>query len=555
MPAWPKLKFPLLADLAEQLRYAPKPAVVKDIQRTIETISLLDAGTQYPADWIAFRITGYRSDQSFEPLSGAALAPQLARLVELLSAQSRLTSDDLKPLGPGFDQPTLLKQWNISRKSLERYRAKGLVALRLLSSRGKSTLFFPRSTTASFESAHADTLRRAGAFTRIDPATRSKIRVRAEKLRRKAPITRTRLSAHLAKRTGRSRSAIERAMPAPKRSERRPRQSPKSRVTLLTKWESGAGAGELARQSRKTRPAIVHALNLARRDRLEGWDASTRLPHDFALSSPTSLFELAARHPRAAAILHPPAEFDLESLLDAMRLREVPDRQIERELVLAHHACMLLAGETRSLSADNLDLAETALRWASKLRAALIRPYRAVIIESLDSLAREQASSIRGIDLLRAEPALLTAALFRGIHAASLAIEGFTPEASSRREIGGSLAGPISLAVGRALSDWIKSNDREIRQLRARHATRAARALGTIPDWTDHASPWQLALAPARLRTRRIDISPEAAAILHLRFGWQSTRPHTIAEIAQSLNLTRIRAAAQLQQALRAAID
>ncbi|MGH7244642.1 MAG: hypothetical protein ACREJD_14615 [Phycisphaerales bacterium] len=545
MPAWPKLKLPLLADLAEQLRYAPKAAVVKDIQRTIETISLLQPATDYPADWIAFRITGYRSDQEFEPLAGSALMPQLAKLVELLSAQSKLTSDDLPTLGPGFDQPSLLKRWNISRKSLERYRTKGLVALRLLSPRGKSSLFFPAASTIAFESANSDALKRARAFTRIDEPSRSAIRARAEKLRSKAVITRTRLTSHLAKKTGRSRTAIERVLPPAKRTERRPRQTPKARLTLLAKWESGAGTGELARQSRKTRPAIVRALNLARQDRLERWDPSTRVPHDFPSDAPASLAAIATRHPRAEQAIHPPAEPGLESLLDSMRLPEVADRETERDFVLAHHACMRFASASRRLATDNLDLAETALRWAAKLRAALIRPHRRVIIESLDSHV--------GINLLRSEPTLLIAALAEAFRGASLAIELFTPETRSKREIGGSLAGPISLAVTRALTDWTKSAERDLRQLRIRHATRAARALGSVPDWTDYASSWQTALSPVRLRTQRDTVTPESAALLRLRFGWQSTRPHTVAEIAQTLRLTRIRAAAQLQFAIRAA--
>jgi hypothetical protein len=554
MPAWPKLKYPLLSELAEQLRYAPKAAVVKDIQRTIDTIALLEPGTEYPADWVAFRITGYRSDQSFESQTGAALTPQLARLVELLSAQSRLNAEDLRPLGPGFDQQTLLKRWSISRKSLERYRTKGLVAVRMLSARGRSTLFFPRASTASFETANADALRRAGAFTRIDEPTRAALRSRADKLRRKAPVARSRISAHLAKRTGRSRSAIERAMPPPKRAERRPRQTPKSRLMLLMKWESGVGAGELSKQARKTRPAIIHALNLARQDRLERWDPSTRFPHDFAFPAPQSLVEIASRHPLASAVVSAAVESDLESLLETMLKREIVDREFERETVLAHHACMQIAGANRPLSADNVDLAETALRWASKLRAAIIRPHRVVIVESLASVLNVDAGERGGIELLRAEPALLTSALFRGIHGAALAIEGFTPDASARRGIGGSLAGPISLAVGRALSEWTKSNDRELRPLRSRQPTRAARTLGETPDWTDHASSWQIALSPARLRTERSGLLPEAVSVLRLRYGWTNVRPHTIAEMSHALGVTRIRAAALLQSALRAAL-
>lgn len=561
MPAWPKLRIPLLHEVAEQLRYAPKSAVLKDIQRTIETIQLLDPLTDYPADWVAFRITGYRADQAFDAISGAALAPQLARLVERLSAQSRLAADDLDAFGPGLSQESLLERWNISRKTLERYRGKGLVALRVLSSRGRSALFFPRSTTEAFESANRPALERAGAFRRVSETERANLRDRAARLRRKTTVTRSRIAAHLSKRAGRSRSAVERAMPPLKRSERRPRLSSKARLALLAKWESGVGAGELARQARKSRAAIIHSINTERKNRLERWDASTRLPHDHTAVGADSFAALGARYRLASVVVQPRAEADAESLLEAMGTREIPDRERERELTLAHHACMRLAAAMRANSADELDLAETALRWASKLRAALVRPYRAIVVESLEAVIGERFGISAGIEPLRSEPALLVGALFRGIQGAALAIEGFTPDSSNRRGIGGNLAGPISLAVGRALSDWAKSHDRDIQQLRGKQSSRAAKAIGAIDDWTDHASPWQAMLSPVSLRAKHdgAQASPpqpasQSAELLRLRYGLGATRPHTIGEIAASLRTTRIRAAAQVQAALRAGI-
>lgn len=549
MPAWPKLTIPLLADLAEQLRFAPKAALVKDIQRTIETIGLVEPQTTYPAEWVAFRITGYRSEQASDPLLGSMLKADLSRLVERLSAQSRLSADDLRPLGPGFDQPSLLKRWNISRKSLERYRAKGLIAVRVLSARGRSSLFFPRATTQTFEAMNSEALERAAAFTRVDEPTRSAIRERAAKIRRRTPVKRSRLSSHLARKTGRSRAAIERALPAPRRSERRPRPSHKAKLALLARFESGIGPGELARQARKSRPAIVRALNLARQARIEAWDPATRVPLDFPSPAPASLRDIAERFPHAACLFLPPPETELDSFLTAMRVREAPDRKAEAELVLAHHACMQLAAANSRAHADSADLAETAFRWAAKLRSALIRPHRAVIVASLESVLADPA----GIDLLRSEPDLLADGLFAGIRAAADAIEGFTPVPSGRREIGGTLAGPIALHVARALSDWIRSHERELRLVRIRGSTRAARAPGSISDWTDHASPWQSALSPARLRTPHETKPPEAASLLHLRYGWQAARPHAISEIASSLRLTRISAAANLQSAIRIA--
>lgn len=549
MPAAPRLKTPLLLGLAEELRFAPRPAVIKDIQRAIETVGLIEPGAEYPADWIVFRVTGYRREQPgsvLESVPGSVLLADLARLIEVLSAQSKLARSDVASFGEGFDQAELTRRWNVSRKTLERYRKHGLLALRVLGERGRSSLFFPRATTEAFEQSHKEKLGSAAGFRRLSEQERTAIRERAARLRRRAAAPQSALARHLAKKTRRSPGTVARLLP--RAGKKRSRIRPRTRLQVLEKWESGIGVGVLASQAKKSRPALVRLINLARFDRLEQWDPSTRYPADAVLAGLLTPERIAAEFPRAATVVAPPPETDLQSLVDAMSLREAPDRETERQLVRAHHACMHIAAKT-GRSADALDVSETCLRWSAKLRSALVRPYRIVVIESLQSLV--------GLDVLRADPALLAEALLRGLAAAGAGLELFVPASAVRRAIGGTLAAPVSLAVGKALTEFARSHERELASLRDRLAApRALKSLGAInpPDWTEAISPWQHALLRPELRRPPENLDPSHAESIRLRFGLGPQRPQTIVELASRWSTTRIRAAERVQRAVAAAV-
>ena len=413
MPAWPKLKLRLLADLAEQLRFAPKPAVLKDIARAAATIDLVEPEQDYPADWIVFRITGYRDEKlTAGTVPGRQLKAHLSSLIERLSAQASLREPDLADFAEGFSQPELLARWNVTRKTLERYRTRGLFALRIIGARGISRLHFPAQSVRRFESANRQSLLRAAAFSRMPAEKVRSLGERAKRLTRRTGAARSRISAHLARKSGRSVSAVDRIV----RSVRKParRLKPSAHARLLFRWEQGHHVGALARSLRKSRAAVIRAINLARAHRLEVWDPASRFPPEFSPISP-SIHAIAQRCPRAAIVIVPPAEPTLQTLLDAMRLRERIDRDLERELIEAHHALIALAAAPPR-GADDFDRAETCLRWAAKLRAAILRPSRVLLLDSIHSVVP--------IDLLSVEPALLSSALSTAGHVSKFRKQG-----------------------------------------------------------------------------------------------------------------------------------
>ncbi|HEX8877265.1 MAG TPA: hypothetical protein VF777_10980 [Phycisphaerales bacterium] len=549
MPAWPKLKLPVLASLADELRFAPKAAVLRDIQRAAETIDLIDDEAAYPRSWIVFRLTGYRGEveAELEPTPGTALRTELPRLIERLTAQSAVERADVKLFGTLLTQAEVCRRWKVDRKTVERYRKSGLVALRVRDTRGRSTLVFPEASVLAFERRHAERLKKAAAFSRTDDQTRNSLTERAAKLRARTGASTAKVAAHLAKKVGRSTSTVRRAVQrtTPRASTRR------GSVELLTRWDAGEGVGSIAKAARRTRGAVIHSLLAARAQRLRALELSERVPSQG--SPPRSLVEMdrvATVGELSEHTLRLLRASTLEDLLESMKSRNAMERATEAAWARTHHAGVALAarlmGRDAELpSADAIDEAECALRWALRARLELIAAQSALVVESIVAVAGEPE---------RLEPSDLAAAILRGVAAVGGAIEGFLPPEAVRREIGGRLAAPVSLAVGKSLSEWFAGREKV---LATRRATRSMAV--PSPNWVDAACPWRAAVvASPTWLDPSVSASIEARQAEPDRRVWElrlGPRPRTVREVAAALGLSRPRAGEAVQRVVRVALS
>lgn len=550
MPAWPKLKLPVLASLADELRFAPKAAVLRDMRRAAETLDLLEDHASYPRSWIVFRLTGYRGEveAELEPTPGAALRTELPRLIERLSAQAAVDRADVKHFGVLLSQSELCQRWRVDRKSVERYRRMGLLALRVRNDRGRSTLLFPETHVLTFERRHAKRLQKAAAFSRTDPSTRRALADRAAKLRERTGISTAKAAAHLAKKSGRSASTVRRAVRPPQVKE--PPAKTDRAAALLARWDAGEGVGAIAKAAQRTRGAAIHALLTARTRRLRALELHERSPN--AAEPPRSLAEMdyvASTAALSGHTLRLIGADTLDHLLEAMKPRNAMDRATEAAWARTHHAGVALAARligrgSAPASADALDEAECALRWALRARLELVASQGALLLESIAVVAGEPD---------RLEPADLSSAIVRGMATIGAAIEGFAPPDAIRREIGGRLAAPVSLALGRELSDWFAGREK------VAVSRRAARSLAVpSPNWIDAACPWRSAvlrtptwLDPEASAGSVARIEPADRRVWELRFG---PRPRTVREVAAALGLSRPRAGEAVQRVIRALV-
>ena len=128
MPPLPRLKLQVLRELERELRFAPPDALRRDIGRVEALISDVSPETAYPDEWVVFRVTGYRREQSSKGATvGAALLADLAAFLERLCDAAGLTTTELE--AAGFDTLSvegLCGEWKVSRKTLDRWRRRGL---------------------------------------------------------------------------------------------------------------------------------------------------------------------------------------------------------------------------------------------------------------------------------------------------------------------------------------------------------------------------------------------------------------------------------------------
>jgi hypothetical protein len=569
MPRLPDLRSPALAALAEQLRFAPPATARRLAERAAALLPEIDPDATYTGGWVVHRITGLRTEAGAGPahdpghtLTGADLRADLGALVARLSRAARLTTDQL----PGWPEAwltgaALAARWRITPRTLQRYHRLGLIPWRVRSAGARA----PRSVyrlddVRRFEREHAELLARAGAFSRLD---RREALLRAgRRLAQRPGWSANRAAAALARRTGRSRPALRRALlatlPPPARAAQRRRREFIARAGAAA--FGSVSAARIARRVGRSRAGVEHALHAALARRLLGVArAMPPVPHDraaprsSALRRPPALPDDPLQHPAARVALGRPAPDTLAELVRRAREEGMPDAGVERARATAyaalreraaHSLAPLTAGGAGRLSAATLDRARTDLRWAFRLRAELIRSQIPLLLATVRARL--------GTDLDELPPASAARLLREALAALGEAVDRFAPWS------GGRLAAPAGLALNRAVARCAADDPALGPTRRARAAPAPERT--PVPDWTvppenhparaDHDPRLRRALALLA------EVAPDDARLLALRLGWplpgrpDAEYPRTLDELARQLGLTAAGARRRERRAL-----
>ncbi len=557
MPRLTRLRTAALEDLAAQLRFAPRRALLRDIDRAEALAREIDPDATYPLDWIIFRVTGYRpEDPRGRPglptlVAGRDLLADVSALVERLSDAAAIPkpADTGTPDAPWLDVPALRARWGVSAKTIERLRRQGLVARRVVlpDHSGRRLLIFSRAGVERFESLHREALARAASFSRLGPELEERLVRRADRYRRVLGWSLNQAATRLAARFGRSREAVRQVL---RRHESRGVRGGKDapdprRDRPYRAWRRGAGTASLAATFRVSRSSAVRAVNAARADRLReaiaGLRATGACPHaeNPGIPPPPPLT------PAIVLGLGEPGRTDALALLREASSRRPPDALAERERTAAYRALVARAGAiVASLGAvpasgTRLDEAETALRWALRIKAELLRDQMPLVVAALREQLRGPPEALR--------PASLVGCLRACLAAAAEAIDRHDPAH------GGRVAGPVGVLTARAAARWAQLHSPEV----SRAGTRAVplhRDSPRLTDWTRRLAPWQRWIEPPpRVRAALARLSPERAALLRERFGWGEP-PRTLAEAGRRRGWIESVTAREERAALREAL-
>ncbi len=480
VPRLLKMRVPGLAELADQLRFAPKEAARRHVERAEQLAGRVRAGALYDEAWIVAQVTGFaarsrgaadrRGDHKPDAqIPGEALLADLAPFIERLSVGAAYTPAELAP-PHWLSLPDLCARWGVSRRTIERLRPRGLLGRRVTLGRGRGATVFARAEVERFEAQHAPGVKQARAGVPARPVARAK----------PAPA---RADARL---TTRTRRLIHRALRlgvSPARLATRLRVSPAT----------------VRRADDQALLALLRAAAPARAD------ATTGAPSPQAIDSAEAHTDMGA--PGAGTIG--------QHIEDAQRAGW-PDKDLERARALAYGALVARAhGLARSQRAGtpagaDLDRALTDLRWASRLKAELVRAEQLMLLRTIEVQA--------GRPLLAMAPEPARELLMLCLQAVARAADRHDPHK------GGRLAAPAGLEVNRAVSAWLARRGRVVAPGDASRAP--------LPDWTREVCVWQAWTEPAPgVRKACEALEPALGLIVRLRHGWLGGPPQTCAEI------------------------
>ena len=537
-------------ELAAELRFAPRGAVVRDIARAEGLAAEIDESLQYPADWVVYRVTGYRPEMD-EPslLPGGALLGDLSSLVERLCDAAGLRLGDIE--GNFESADGLADRWGVSRKTLSRWRRRGLIGRRVHETDGSTRLVFTAASVAAFEGRRGEVLARAAGYSRLGPAVEARMIERARRYREAAGLTTTQITERLAQRYGRSREAVRQvllrhdeaaqALGEPRLLDRPRVLDARAQRVIERAWRRGIEPGVMVGRYGRTRGGIHRIINEQRLRRLAGLGLGHTAPRAGSLDAAEVEAVLGAA---AVGSLGPaPAPADMTELVAMMRERVVPVGVEERAPARAAHglraraAGLIVAMRRDGPEAGLIDRAETDLRWAASLRTALARTQLHLVLETLESTLGADLGHMRSQDA-------------RGVVEAGLAglragLDAYDPWKSGR------LAAPVGLMVARVqlgLPRRGAPGERPRAQVRMLVGTPA-------PDWAVLVSPWVAGLLPdRRLSGARPAMDADLAALLGERFGLDGARPRTLAEVAEARGVTIMQAGRLERRALRAGL-
>ncbi|MBC7815789.1 MAG: sigma-70 family RNA polymerase sigma factor [Planctomycetaceae bacterium] len=161
-----RYKNPVMKQLADQqVRYAPQPVRLEQMQRAEELIGELSPRGTYRYEDLCQKLTNFRPDRYPNlTLTGDEAAHDLHRFVEDLSDSANLTTDMVDE--PVLSLEDVSERYHVSIKTVTRWRQRGLVGRRFRVGSRKQ-IGFLESSVRSFVLRHRDEVARGSRFSQL----------------------------------------------------------------------------------------------------------------------------------------------------------------------------------------------------------------------------------------------------------------------------------------------------------------------------------------------------------------------------------------------------
>ncbi len=174
----------LLRELRDQqVRFAPREKKIEQLERTERLLREVDPQKTYSYEYVCYRVTGYRPEAApIVPITGEKLKSDLSNLIEDLSESANIRAEELGQPVHTVDQ--LSKMFNVSTKTISRWRQQGLVSRKIIFDGGRKRVGFLHSSVDHFVKDNRDKVKRGERFSQLTDNDREEIIDRAKRLAR-----------------------------------------------------------------------------------------------------------------------------------------------------------------------------------------------------------------------------------------------------------------------------------------------------------------------------------------------------------------------------------
>jgi len=173
---------PLIRELRDQnVRVVSRDKKLEHVNRAEKLLTEIDQNRTYPYEFLCFRITDHRPLTTVAAtLSGSEIAHDLRLFVEDVSDSADLRAEDAGE--PVHTVEDLSKMFNVSTKTISRWREQGLVSRRFLFDGKRKRVGFLRSSVDRFVSQNTERVRRGERFSQLTEEEKREIIDRARRL-------------------------------------------------------------------------------------------------------------------------------------------------------------------------------------------------------------------------------------------------------------------------------------------------------------------------------------------------------------------------------------
>lgn len=189
----------------QQVRFAPRDKKLEQVNRAEQLLGELEEARTYTYEYLCFRITKYRPDSYPDlKLSGQEASHDLQLFVEDLSDAAEIRVEDAGERVLTVEE--LSKQFQVSTKTISRWRRQGLISRRFVFD-GRKRVGFLESSVERFVDQNQERVRRGAQFSQLTDEERNRILERARRLARAGGCP-SDVTKRLARHSGRSVETI-----------------------------------------------------------------------------------------------------------------------------------------------------------------------------------------------------------------------------------------------------------------------------------------------------------------------------------------------------------